>query len=167
MTTRTRAKKPTKPSTRKRPAPKTNTPAQLPTRPIQPEFMTELQTAAHYAAALAGITHTRITGWHKQDDGTARYHLDTGAGLTYNPDAEQPLTAWTPCRQNVRHPHPITTRADLLQAQINAARCTDPHGTTPVRLLADRITLANEDTQTTDVTALRAATDTPQDHPHD
>ena len=167
MSTRTRQRKNKKPTTKPTTGPKTQA-TKLPTLDVRNRrpFMTAIQIEAAFAAGLAGVTYTRITGWHQQDDGTARYALPSGAGLTYQPDAAVPLTAWTPCPQGVRHPHPVTTRADLLHAQMTAAHCTDPHGTVPVRLLADRITLTNEDTQTTDVTSLRDA-DTPQEHPHD
>jgi len=167
MSTRTRQRKTSKKSaTKTATSLKTQAP-KLPTLDVRNRrpFMTAIQIEAAFAASLAGVTYTRITGWHELGDGTARYSMPSGAGLTYTPDADTPLTAWTPCPQGVRHPHPVTTRADLLDAQMVAARCTDPHGDTPVRLLADRITLAAEDTQTTDVRDLRA--DAPQEHPHD
>ncbi|MEU9014319.1 hypothetical protein AB0D12_32020 [Streptomyces sp. NPDC048479] len=100
----------------------------LDTRNRRP-FITDIQIRAAYAAALAGVTYTRITGWEHQDDDTVRYAMPSGAALTYNPDADIPLTAWTPCPRGVRHPHPLATRADLMTAQIDAAQCTDPHTT--------------------------------------
>ncbi|MET7713738.1 hypothetical protein [Streptomyces sp. NPDC005407] len=115
---RRRARKTSQPTAPKLPA--------LDTRTRRP-FITDHQIRAAYAAALAGVTYTRITGWQHQDDGTVRYAMPSGAALTYDPDATIPLTAWTPCPQRVHHAHPLATRADLMTAQISAARCTDPH----------------------------------------
>ncbi|MFE6126681.1 hypothetical protein ACFQ6Q_00190 [Streptomyces sp. NPDC056437] len=195
-----------RPSVRTRPQP-TSTPAPsgLPIRDRRP-FITDTQIRAAYAAVLVGVTYTRITGWEPQDDGTVRYALPSGAGLTYDPNAKTPLTAWTPCAQRVRHSHPVATRQDLADAQIAAARCTTTHGNvstdtetavhakvTPdfsvkapgdidpaattanipiARPLADvlaRATGREDDTEQTDVTALRAQlADAPKEHPdHD
>ncbi|MFD3336100.1 hypothetical protein ACFWV1_26150 [Streptomyces sp. NPDC058700] len=130
MTTRTHARKNRKKPTKTTP---TVTPAPIPTpRPALPlrerrPFITETQIAAAFAASLAGVTYTRITGWLPQTDGTVRYALDTGAALTYNPAAKTPLTAWTPCDHGTRHPHPLTTPDDLHHARTEAANCTSPH----------------------------------------
>ncbi|WP_329126193.1 hypothetical protein [Streptomyces sp. NBC_01353] len=182
MTTRTRAKNPTsKKSTRRKtttavpaaPAAPAPISPKLPTLDVRNRrpFMTDLQIRAAFAASLAGVTCTRITGWLHQDDDTVRYALPSGAGLTYNPAAKTPLTAWTPCAHGVRHAHPIAERADLLQAQMDAAACTSPHNSAPaVRTLADALTrsdTSSADTQSLNVTQLRAAHDEPQEHPGD
>lgn len=167
MTTRTRAQK-----TRKKPAAKTTptaAPAPIPTpQPALPlrerrPFITEPQIAAAFAASLAGVPYTRITGWLPHNDGTVRYALPSGAALTYNPSAKTPLTAWTPCDHGTRHPHAVATPTDLQQARAEAATCTSSHATPPVRTLAAAL---NDDTQTLDVADLRAAHDEPKDHPH-
>ncbi|MGW7283888.1 hypothetical protein ACWGH4_00055 [Streptomyces sp. NPDC054847] len=142
MTTRTRAKKPTKTSTRKPSTRKTPAAAaKLPTRkPLnQRDFITAIQLDAAFTASLAGVTYTRITGWQHQADGTVSYDFPNGAALTYTPHTDVPLTALTPCAHGSHHPHPVTTPQDLRDAQHQAASCTG-HGDT---------------------------TDTPQEHPHD
>lgn len=132
MTTRTR--NPKKPTTRKTSVRKTTAPApvaELPTRkPLaQRDFITAVQMNAAFTAAIAGVTYTRIAGWEHQADGTALYEMPSGAALTYAPFADVPLTALTPCAHGTRHPHPVTTPADLRQAQHEAASCTG-HGAT-------------------------------------
>lgn len=175
MSTRTR--NPKKPTRKTTPAAGL---AKLPARkPLaQRDFITDIQMTAAFAAARAGVTYTRITGWQHQADGSAHYDFPNGAALTYTPYAETPLTALTPCAHGAHHPHPVTTPQDLRDAQHQAASCTGHHtpaqpAPTPapaVRTLADQLTrsdTSNEDTQQTDVTALRDGADTPQDHPHD
>ncbi|MEU9998064.1 hypothetical protein [Streptomyces sp. NPDC050848] len=175
MTTRTRAKKPAKKTTpRPRkpsiPAPIPDSTSTLPTRERRP-FMSDTQIHAAYAAYMAGVSFTRITGWLHQNDDTVRYALPSGAALTYNPAAAVPLTAWTPCKHGVHHPHPVTTPADLNAAQHAAATCTSSHTQDPgaVLTLADALTPSDTtatDTQALDVTALRDQHDEPKEHPH-
>ncbi|MFB7867421.1 hypothetical protein [Streptomyces sp. NPDC056069] len=171
MTTRTRAKKPT---TKKTPARTTPAPAPIPARPhptaTARPFMTDAQTTAYVAALRAGVTRLTITGWEQQADGTLLQVLPTGAALTYAPGADTPLTALTPCAAGLRHPHPVTTVADLRRAQADADACTghqppQPEPGPTVRPLADafpHITAA--DTQPLEVTTLRA--DHAQEHPN-
>lgn len=174
MSTRTR--NPKKPTRKTAPAPAAL--AKLPTRkPLnQRDFITDIQITAAFTAARAGVTYTRITGWTHQADGTAHYDFPNGAALTYTPYAEKPLTALTPCAHGSHHPHPVATIADLRQAQHDATSCTGhtPAIPTPtpeptaVRTLADTLTRSdssNEDTQQTDITALRA--ETPQEQTND
>lgn len=136
--------------------PRPNLPTRDKTTP-HGEFITETQIRAAYTAALAGVTHTRIAGWQHHADETVTYAMPTGAALAYNP-ATHTLTAYTPCAGGYRHPHTVTTPADLHAAQNQAAACTG-HGHT-------RRDTSNEETQATDVTTLRAAHDEPQEHPH-
>lgn len=172
MTTRTRAKKPTAKKAPRKPTPApapiaTAKPTGLALRE-RPPFITDTQIRAAYAASLAGVSYTRITGWLRQSDGTVRYALPSGAGLTYNPAAKVPLTAWTPCAHGVRHARPVTTPTDLHHAQTEAARCRDSHSaetTTQVRTLVDALADPAE-TQPLDVTALRTEHDEPKEHPH-
>lgn len=119
---RTRNKKPAKKTTR-RPTVRT-----LPVRPRpslaqRSPFITDIQIRAAYTASLAGVSSTLITGWQHQADGTTLYQLPNGAALTYSPYADPPLTALTPCANGHHHPHPVTTPADLREAQHQAITC--------------------------------------------
>lgn len=174
MSTKARQRNRTKkPTTRTKTTPQQPAAApKLPTLDVRNRrpFITDIQIRAAYTAALAGVTYTRITGWQHQTDGTVRYAMPSGAGLTYNPTAKTPLTAWTPCAHGTRHPHPVTTPRDLHDAQHDAASCTGHTAQADERPLADQLTRpdpSNDDTQQTDITALLADHDTPQEHPHD
>ncbi|MEU1078218.1 hypothetical protein ABZ404_37140 [Streptomyces sp. NPDC005878] len=130
-------------------------------------FITDTQIRAAYAAAMAGVSYTRITGWLRQSDGSVRYAMPTGGALTYDPAAKQPLTAWTPCAAAVRHPHPLTIPGDLLDAQHEALTCTE-HGTPTVITLHEALISdpAADDTVQMDLTALRRDhDDQPKGHP--
>jgi hypothetical protein len=169
MSTKSRARRRPKTAPPRQLVPWTGPPA-LPQRDLRNRgpFITDIQIRAAFAARLAGVSYTRITGWLRQADGTVRYAMPSGAALTYDPAADTPLTAWTPCAAAVRHPHPITTPADLLDAQHEVLTCTE-HGTPTVITLHDALTTDpfSEDTVQTDVTALRAAQDddTAKEHP--
>ncbi|MFF8422883.1 hypothetical protein [Streptomyces sp. NPDC015680] len=165
-----------KSSTKQRPssAPKkTAAPARavLPVRPhTGPEFITEHQIRAAYAARLAELPLIPITAWQPQPDGTVRAHFPTGASLTHTPTG---FHALTPCPQGAVHHDHITTSHDLHAAATAAAHCTQLHGRPRT------LTLAQAATTTADTQALtcsdidtglanRAAsveTEKPKEHP--
>ncbi|MGW7398087.1 hypothetical protein ACWGH7_16500 [Streptomyces cyaneofuscatus] len=148
--------------TKKRPTPTTTKPAAvLPVRPTTgPEFITEQQMTAAYAARLHGLPLIPITAWTPQPNGTVRAHLPGGLSLTHGPAG---FTAHTPCPNGAHHQTGIANSQDLRNAITTAARCTDLHGQARTLTLA-QAAVTTEDTQTLDVTDLRADHD--QTHPH-
>lgn len=159
-----------KTATKKRPTTRTATPAAatreaLPVRPHPgPEFITEHQMAAAYAARLAGLPLIPITAWQPQPDGNVRAQFPSGATLTRSPDATG-FDALTPCTQGAAHHDHITTGQGLREAAAAADHCTHLHGRPRTLTLHQAATTA-EDTQTLDVTGLRADNDqTPKEHP--
>ncbi|MFJ9988618.1 hypothetical protein ACIQUD_32175 [Streptomyces globisporus] len=149
--------------TKKRPA--TTKPAVLrpvlPVRPATgPEFITEQQMAAAYAARLAGLPLIPITAWAPQPNGAVRARLAGGISLTHGPAG---FTAHTPCPNGAHHHTPVANSQGLRNATAAAAHCTDLHGQ-PRTLTLHQAAVTAEDTQTLDVTNLRADHD--QAHPH-
>lgn len=187
----------------------------LPVRDI-PEFMSDRQIGATYAAHLVGIP-TRITGWADLPDGTALYAHPNGDRLTYQPGTRL-ITGYFPCLLGSHHAYPLPDASSVTAARVDAARCDTPHydppglteaelaelgldaqpqtaadaPTTPIpavpgdqptesipvitpipapRALADTLAHSDksaEDTQTLDVSELRADHDQPEEHPtHD
>ncbi|MEE1812659.1 hypothetical protein [Streptomyces sp. BE133] len=167
-----------KSSTKQRPssAPKKTaapTRAVLPVRPhTDPEFITEHQIRAAYAARLAGLPLIPITAWTPRPDGSVRAHFPTGATLTHTPDATG-FDALTPCPQGAVHHDRITTGAQLHAAAAAAAHCAQLHGRPRT------LTLAQAATTTADTQALTrndidtglanrpasVETETPKEHP--
>ncbi|MFJ4887737.1 hypothetical protein [Streptomyces sp. NPDC088731] len=144
--------------------------AVLPVRPrTDPEFITEHQIRAAYAARLANLPLIPITAWQPQPDGSVRAHFPSGATLTHAPNATG-FDALTPCPQGAMHHDHITTGHDLHAAATAAAHCTQLHGRPRT------LTLAQAATTTADTQALtrndidtglanRAADETPKEHP--
>lgn len=151
--------------TKKRPAATKSTalrpvlPARTPT--AGPEFITEQQMNAAYAARLHGLPLIPITAWTPQPNGAVRAHLPGGTSLTHGGPAG--FTAHTPCSNGAHHHTPVTNSQDLRNATAAAAHCTDLHGQ-PRTLTLHQAAATAEDTQTLDVTDLRADHD--QAHPH-
>ncbi|MFJ1827407.1 hypothetical protein [Streptomyces sp. NPDC088178] len=165
-----------KSSTKQRPssAPKKTaapTRAVLPVRPhTGPEFITEHQIRAAYAARLANLPLMPITAWTPQPDGSVRAHFPTGASLTHTPTG---FHALTPCPNGATHHHHITNGQELRHAAAAAAHCTQLHGRPRT------LTLAQAAATTADTQALtrndidtglanRAAsveTEKPKEHP--
>ncbi|MEU8101690.1 hypothetical protein [Streptomyces rubiginosohelvolus] len=137
--------------------------AVLPVRPATtgPEFITEQQITAAYEARLAGLPLTPITTWAPQPNGTVRTHLPGGVSITHGPAG---FTAHTPCPNGAHHHTPVTNGQDFCNAVETAARCTDLHGQ-PRTLTLHQAAATAEDTQTLDVTDLRADHDQAQPHP--
>ncbi|MEU6016919.1 hypothetical protein ABZ826_23580 [Streptomyces sp. NPDC047515] len=158
-----------KSSTKTRTAPTSQpqaTPAVLPVRPVHPDFITEQQIRAAYAARLANLPHTPIRAWQTAPDGTAHLAFPSGNRIHHTPDADTPFTALTPCAAGFTHTTPITDRTQLTNAVNTAAHCTDLHGRTRILTLPQAATTA-EDTQALNVTGLRATAvdDQPKEHP--
>ncbi|WP_097964903.1 hypothetical protein [Streptomyces sp. or20] len=136
--------------------------AVLPVRPTtSPEFITEQQMTAAYAARLAELPHLPITAWTPQPNGTVRAHLADGISLTHAPAG---FTAITPCPNGAHHHTPVTNGQGLRNATTAAACCTDLHGQARTLTLAQAAVTA-ADTQTLDVTDLRSDTDQAKEHP--
>lgn len=135
-------RRPTTPTT-----PKPSAPPTLPTRPAQPldrpEFITEQQMAAAYAARLAELPLIPITAWQPHPAGP-RAHFPGGATLTHTPTG---FTASTPCPQGARHHDHITTGTQLRAAANAATHCTNIHGRPRLLTLAQAAN-ANDETQT-------------------
>ncbi|MFD7855219.1 hypothetical protein ACFV6B_13165 [Streptomyces microflavus] len=154
----------TKTRTKKRPTPvkPATLRAVLPVRPTTgPEFISEQQMAAAYAARLHGLPLIPITAWTPQPNSTVRAHLAGGLSLTHGPAG---FTAHTPCPNGAHHHTPIANGQDLRNAITAAARCTSLHGQARTLTLHQAAVTA-EDTQTLDVAALRADHDHAQPHP--
>ncbi|MEV8101020.1 hypothetical protein [Streptomyces sp. NPDC088135] len=164
-----------KSSTKQRPssAPKKTaapTRAALPVRPhTSPEFITEHQIRAAYAARLAELPLIPITAWTPQPDGTVRAHFPSGTTLTHTPNTPG-FDALTPCPNGATHHHHIANGHELRHAAAAAAHCTQLHGRPRT------LTLAQAATTTADTQALtrndiatglanRAADETPKEHP--
>ncbi|MER6602559.1 hypothetical protein [Streptomyces parvus] len=141
--------------------PKTKTtPAVLPVRPLHPDFITQNQINAAYAARLAGLPTTPIRAWTPNPDGTVHLAFPSGNRIHHTPAG---FTAITPCATGYTHQTPIADRDQLNTAVHTAAQCTSLHGRPRVLTVAQAAATA-EDTQTLDVTDLRADHD--QAHPH-
>ncbi|MFD8469039.1 hypothetical protein ACFV10_28525 [Streptomyces cyaneofuscatus] len=156
--------------TKKRPTHTATKPAAvravLPVRPTtDPEFITEQQMNAAYAARLHELPLIPITTWAPQPNGAVRAHLPGDLSLTHGPTG---FTAHTPCPNGAHHHTPITNGQDLLNATTTAAHCTDLHGQ-PRTLTLHQAAATAEDTQQlsrNDIDAtLRADHDQPQPHP--
>lgn len=84
--------------TKKRPTPAPTKPAALravfPVRTptAGPEFITEQQMNAAYAARLHGLPLIPITAWLPQPNGAVRAHLPGGTSLTHGPSGFTALT---------------------------------------------------------------------------
>ncbi|NEC17905.1 hypothetical protein [Streptomyces parvus] len=119
--------------------------AVLPIRPATPgpEFITEQQMNAAYAARLAGLPLIPITAWAPQPNGAVRAHLPAGVSLTHQPAG---FTAHTPCPNGAHHHTPITNDQGLRDATAAAAHCTDLHGQ-PRTLTLHQAAATTEDTQ--------------------
>jgi hypothetical protein len=166
-----------------RPAPKKRTAAQLPpvravlpVRPhntdtpptAYPEFITEQQITAAYAARLADLPLIPITAWTPQPDGTVRAHFPAGASLTHTPTG---FHALTPCPNGALHHHHITNGTELRHAAAATAHCTNLHGQPRVLTLtqadttnADTQQLARDDIDT-GLANRTPDTETPKEHP--
>ncbi|WP_331731868.1 hypothetical protein OG298_45315 (plasmid) [Streptomyces sp. NBC_01005] len=158
---------PTRSAPKKTAAP---TRAVLPVRPhTGPEFITEAQIAAAYAARLAELPLIPITAWMPQPDGSVRAHFPSGATLTRTPDTTG-FDALTPCPQGAVHHNHITTRAQLREAAAAAAHCSNLHGRPRTLTLAQGVA-TTADTQAltrNDIAtglANRAADEKPKEHP--
>lgn len=169
-----------KTSTKQRPAPKKPqlpaVRAVLPVRPhtdtpptLYPEFITEAQITAAYAARLADLPLIPITAWQPNPDGTVRAHFPTGASLTHTPTG---FDALTPCPNGAHHHHRITTGHDLRDAAAAAVRCTQLHGRPAPHLAQAATTTAdtqalNRNDIDTGLAQRTAAADeeTPKEHP--
>lgn len=137
---------------RTRTAPKSKpTPAVLPVRPVHPDFITEQQIAAAYAARLAGLPHTAIRAWQPTPDGTVHLAFPSGNRIHHTSDG---FTAITPCATGYQHQTPIADRDQLNTAVQAAAQCTSLHGAN-----------TNAETLALDVTDLRADHENAHDHP--
>jgi hypothetical protein len=160
------AKKPTLPPVR----------AVLPVRPHTddtpptqcPEFITEAQIKAAYAARLADLPLIPITAWTPLPNGSVRALFPTGASLTHTPDG---FDALTPCPQGATHHHRVTNGTELRHAAAATAHCTHPHGQPRTLTLAQAATTAADTQQLArdDIEAglaARAADDEkPKEHP--
>ncbi|MFC8339344.1 hypothetical protein ACFUJX_20350 [Streptomyces rubiginosohelvolus] len=132
--------------TKKRPATKPTVlrpvlPVRTPT--TGPEFITEQQMNAAYAARLHGLPLIPITAWTPQPNGAVRAHLPAGVSLTHQPAG---FTAHTPCPNGAHHHTAITNGHDLRNATAAAAHCTNLHGQPRTLTLAQAAATA-EDTQ--------------------
>ncbi|WP_331729026.1 hypothetical protein OG693_39230 (plasmid) [Streptomyces sp. NBC_01259] len=167
-----------KTATKKRPTTRTTTNPTpvtardaLPVRPHPgPEFITQQQITAAYAARLAGLPLIPITAWTPQPDGTVRAQFPAGATLTHGREGGG-FDALTPCTQGAHHHNRITTGLDLHNAAATAAQCTHLHGRPRTLTLAQAATTTADTQQLTgdDITtglANRAAdTEQPKEHP--
>ncbi|WP_331746709.1 hypothetical protein [Streptomyces sp. NBC_00842] len=149
--------------------------AVLPVRPhtdtpptLYPEFITEAQITAAYAARLADLPLIPITAWQPNPDGTVRAHFPTGASLTHTPDG---FDALTPCPNGAHHHHRITTGTELRHAAAAAAHCTQLHGWPRTLTLAQAATTTadtqqlNRDDIDTGLANRTAADEKPKEHP--
>lgn len=129
--------------------------AVLPVRPhtddtpssAYPEFITEQQIKAAYAARLADLPLIPITAWTPLPEGGVRATFPTGASLTRLPDATG-FEALTPCPNRALHHHHITNGQELRHAAAATAHCAQLHGRPRV------LTLAQADTTTADTQQL-------------
>ncbi|WP_405682801.1 hypothetical protein [Streptomyces sp. NBC_01238] len=165
--------RPTRPVAKKPSSPAVH--AVLPVRPHTdtpptqyPEFISEGQIAAAYAARLADLPLIPITAWQPSPDGGVRAHFPTGASLTHTPTG---FDALTPCPTGAMHHHRITTGAQLRQAAAAAAHCTQLHGR-PRTLTLHQAATTTADTQAltrddidTGLTQRAADTEKPKGHP--
>ncbi|MDX5526132.1 hypothetical protein PV677_36290 [Streptomyces sp. DE06-01C] len=119
--------------------------AVLPVRPATPgpEFISEQQMNAAYAARLNGLPLIPITAWTPQPNGAVRAHLSGGTSLTHQPAG---FTAHTPCPNGAHHHAPVTSSQGLRDAITTAAHCTDLHGQ-PRTLTLHQAAVTAEDTQ--------------------
>lgn len=137
----------------------------LPVRPATtgPEFISEQQMNAAYAARLHGLPLIPITAWAPLPGGTVRAHLAGGLSLTHGPSG---FTAHIPCPNGAHHQAALTNRHQLRDATAAAAHCTDLHG--QPRTLTLHQAATTEDTQQlsrNDIDAGLAA-DHVSAHPH-
>ncbi|WP_392838674.1 hypothetical protein [Streptomyces sp. LN500] len=140
------------------------------TPPTQyPEFISEQQIKAAYAARLADLPLIPITAWQPNPDGTVRAHFPTGASLTHTPDG---FDALTPCPNGATHHHHITTGTELRHAAAATAHCTQLHGRPRTLTLAqaatttaDTQTLNRDDIDTGLAQRAAAADEKPKEHP--
>ncbi|MER5277731.1 hypothetical protein ABT025_18505 [Streptomyces sp. NPDC002809] len=167
-----------KTATKKRPTTRTTaTPtltaarAALPVRPHPgPEFITQQQMAAAYAARLANLPLIPITAWQPQPDGTVCATFPGGATLTRTADSTG-FDALTPCAQGAHHHNRVTTGTQLRHAATAADQCTNLHGRPRTLTLHQAATTA-ADTQAltrndidTGLAQRTADTETPKEHP--
>ncbi|MFJ1900453.1 hypothetical protein [Streptomyces sp. NPDC088115] len=137
-----------KTTTKKHPTPVATTPTvtarpALPVRPHpEPEFITQQQIAAAYAARLANLPLMPITAWTPQPDGTVRATFPGGATLTHTAGAG--FDALTACTQGATHHNHITTGTQLREAAAAAAQCTHLHGRPRTLTLAQAATTTAE-----------------------
>ncbi|WP_327259964.1 hypothetical protein [Streptomyces sp. NBC_01240] len=139
------------------------------TPPTQyPEFITEAQIAAAYAARLADLPLIPITAWQPSPDGGVRAHFPTGASLTHTPTG---FDALTPCPNGAMHHHHITNGTELRHAAAATAHCTQLHGRPRTLTLAqgaattaDTQALTRDDIDT-GLAARTADTEKPKEHP--
>lgn len=189
MTRKTSTEQRPRPAAKKRtarPAPKKRTAAQLPpvravlpvrphntdTPPTQyPEFISEAQITAAYAARLADLPLIPITAWTPQPDGSVRAHFPTGASLTHT-TGQAGFDALTPCPNGATHHHHITNGTELRHAAAATAHCTQLHGRPRTLTLAQAATttadtqqLARDDIDTGLAQRTAAADETPKEHP--
>jgi hypothetical protein len=141
------------------------------TPPTQyPEFITEGQIKAAYAARLADLPLIPITAWTPLPDGSVRATFPTGASITRLPNATG-FDALTPCPQGATHHHHITNGQDLRHVAAATAHCTQLHGRPRVLTLAqaDSTTADTQQLNRGDIEAGLAArtadTETPKEHP--
>ncbi|MFB7313036.1 hypothetical protein [Streptomyces sp. NPDC056192] len=141
------------------------------TPPTQyPEFITDAQIKAAYAARLADLPLIPITAWTPLPNGNVRALFPTGASLTHTPN-QAGFDALTPCPQGATHHHHITTGQELRHAAAATAHCTHPHGrprtltlAQSVATAADTQQLARDDIEA-GLAARTADTETPKEHP--
>ncbi|WP_031186365.1 hypothetical protein [Streptomyces sp. NRRL S-1896] len=136
----------------------------LPVRPANPgpEFISEQQMTAAYAARLHGLPLIPITAWLPQPNGAVRAHLPGGTSLTHQPAG---FTAHTPCPNGAHHHTPVTNGQDLRNATITAAHCTDLHGQ-PRTLTLHQAAATAEDTQQLSRDDIDAGLTADHDHAH-
>ncbi|MEU9703064.1 hypothetical protein [Streptomyces sp. NPDC047981] len=157
MSTKTRARRRTKPTT---PAPKTaprltlvDLRHPLPVRRIvgPPNAAQLAEARAALASAMARLP-IPVLAWHAT--GTTAYaRLADQTLLVHEGGHHTQFTAWTPCPNGAHHAATVTDTATLHAARLAASDCTTAHSTPAVRTLADAL-------------AGRTADDEPQEHPH-
>ncbi|MFB7222399.1 hypothetical protein [Streptomyces sp. NPDC056227] len=133
-----------------------------------PEFITEGQIKAAYAARLADLPLIPITAWtDPQPNGGIRAYFPGGASLTHTPNG---FTAITPCPNGARHIDHITNGHDLHAAAAAAAHCTSLHGQARILTLAEAAATTADTQQLSqdDITTgliNRASAEQPKEHP--
>lgn len=141
----------------------------------KPEFITEKQIAAYYAARTHNLPHGLIRDWQERPDGTVTRSFPSGALLAYTPDDQAPFHTFTPCAQGAHHCEPIHTPNDLRIAVARAVHCHTRHYKPKQTALAEGVQATKSTTAKTQPLPLneiaaglatRAAdNETPKEHP--